>query len=103
MLVTLEEVKKGLPVRKAATQYGVPRTTLQDRVVGKVVHGKNPDPKPYLVPAEEKELSQFLVDVAEAGYGKTQQQVMSIAESVARDKGVLKPDCRYLVDGSNAF
>ena len=59
-----------------------------------MVHGKNPSPKPYLVPAEENELSQFLVDVAQAGYGKTRRQVMTIAESVACDKGVLKPGRR---------
>ena len=47
MEAALEAVKKGLPVRKAATQFGVPRTTLQDRVNGKVEHGKKPGPKPY--------------------------------------------------------
>ena len=94
MLAAFEAVKKGLPVRKAATQFGVPRTTLQDRVRGRVVHGKNPGPKPFLVPSEEKELSQFLVDVAQAGYGKTRRQVMTIAESVARDKGILEPGRR---------
>jgi hypothetical protein len=94
MLAALEATKKGMPVRRAATQYGIPRTTLQDRVRGKVVHGKNPGPKPYLVAAEEKELSQFLVDVAQAGYGKTRRQVMTIAENVAREKGSLKPDRR---------
>ena len=40
--------------------YGIPRSTLQGRVRSKVVHGKNPSRKPYLVPAKEKELSQFL-------------------------------------------
>ena len=68
MLAALEAANKGVPVRRAATQYGVPRSTLQDRVLGKVVHGRNPGPKPYLVPAEENELSQFLVDVAQVGY-----------------------------------
>ena len=33
------------------------------------------------------ELSNFLVDVAKAGYGKTRKQIMGLAESVARDKG----------------
>ena len=93
MLAALEAVK-GLPVRKAATQFGVPRTTLLDHVRSKVVHGKNPGPKLFLVPSEEKELSQFLVDVAQAGYGKTRRQVMTIAESVARDKGILEPGRR---------
>ena len=56
-----------MPIRRAATQYGVPRSILQDRVLGNVVHGKNLGPKPYLVPAEENELSQFLVGVSQAG------------------------------------
>ena len=68
-------------------QFGVPRQTLSDRVNGKVVHGTNPGPKPFLSAVEEKELSNFLVDVAKAGYGKTRKQIMGLAESVARDKG----------------
>ena len=83
-----------MPVRRAATQYGVPRSTLQDRVLGKVVHGRNPGPKPYQVPAEENELSQFLVDVAQAGYGKIRWQILPIAENDAHEKGTLKPGCR---------
>ena len=54
---------------------------------GKVIHGTNPGPKPFLTTVEEKELSSFLVDVAKAGYGKTRKQIMGLAESVARDKG----------------
>ena len=46
------------------------------------------------MPAEEKKLSQFISDVAQAGYGKTQRQVMNIAESIASDNGVLKPGHR---------
>ena len=46
--------------------------------------------------AEETELSDFLVDVAKAGYGKSRKQIMSIAENVARDKGVLKKDKKVL-------
>ena len=36
---------------------------------------------------EEKELSNFLVDVAKAGYRKTRKQIMGLAEAVAQDKG----------------
>ena len=71
----LEEVKKGMPVRRACVVFGVPRSTLQDRVNGKVIHGTKPGPKPST--SEETELSQFLIDVAEAGYGKTRSQKSS--------------------------
>ena len=39
-------------------------------------------------------MSQFLVDVAQAGYGKTRRQIMTTAENVAHEKGTLKPGCR---------
>ena len=87
MAAAIEAVKGGESVLRAAKQYGVPRQTLGDRVSGKVVHGTNPGPKPFLNAVEEKELSSFLVDVAKAGYGKTRKQIMGLAESVARDKG----------------
>ena len=83
-------------VLRAAKQFGVPQQTLGDR---KVVHGTNPGPKPFLTSVEEELLS-FLVDVAEAGYGKTRKQIMGLAESVARDKGQmtgLKKDLRWVV------
>jgi len=34
-------------VNKAARQYGVPRTILQDRITGIVIHGTKSGPKPY--------------------------------------------------------
>ena len=73
MKAAIDAVKGGKSVCRAAKQFqiGVPRQTLGDRVSGKVVHGTNPGPKPFLTAVEEKELSCFLVDVAKAGCGKT--------------------------------
>ena len=90
MVAALEAVKQGETILRAARTHGVPRTTLQDRVHGKVTHGAKPGPKPYLAPAEEKELSLFIVDVAKAGYGKTRQQIKAIAENVANEKGTIR-------------
>ena len=53
----------------------MPRSTLNDRISGRVVHGTKPEPSPYLAAAEEKELSHFLIDTAKAGYGKTRKEV----------------------------
>ena len=73
--------------RQEDTQHGIPGQTIGDQVSGKVVHGTNPGPKPFLSTLEQKELSSCLVDVAKAGYGNTRKQIMGLAESVARDKG----------------
>ena len=90
MAAALEAVKGGQTILRAAQTYGVPRSTLQDRVHGKVTHGVKPGPRPYLAPAEEKELSMFIVDVAKAGYGKTRKEIKAIAENVANDKGIIR-------------
>ena len=90
MQAALSACSNGVPVKKAAAEYGVPTTTLRDRITGRVVHGTKPGPKPYLSSSEETELSHFLKTCTDIGYGKTRKDVMSIAQSVAADKGVLK-------------
>ena len=90
MLEAIEKVKKGWSVKRAAVEHGVPRTTLQDRIKGRVTHGKKPGPVSYLTEEEEQELCDFLITVGEIGYGKTRKQVKDIAEKVAREKGTLK-------------
>ena len=41
----MDAVAEGRSVNKAAADYGVPRTTLKDRLAGQVVHGDKPGPK----------------------------------------------------------
>ena len=62
------------------------------RHTGRVVHGTNPGPQPYLNKAEEAELRDFVVIVGQIGYEKTQRQIEDIAEAVACDKGILKKE-----------
>ena len=77
-------------VNGAADMYGVPRSTLKDRLNGRVLHGTKPGPRPYLEESEERELVKHLKDCAEIGLGKTRGEVLRIAECVAESKGVLK-------------
>ena len=44
MINAMETVKKGSSIKRAAEEYAVPRTTLQDRVLGNVEHEKKPGP-----------------------------------------------------------
>ena len=90
VLAALHAIKEGMSINRAAVQYGVPRTTLNDRHLGKVMHGTNPVQRTYLTAAEESELAEFVQVCAQIGYGKTRKQVMNIAEYVAKEKGVLK-------------
>ena len=68
MLGALDTVKSGkLGLDRAALEFGITRTTLKDRVAGRVVHGTRSGPKPYLTPQEEKELAEFLITCSKMG------------------------------------
>lgn len=68
MQEALAAVDAGESIRRAAILHNVPRSTLSDRVTGKVMHGKKSGPPPYLTCAEEQELVSFLLGCAAIGY-----------------------------------
>ena len=74
----IEAVKKGSSIQKAAVVYGMPQKTLHDQTSGRVKHGTNSGPQPYLSKAEEKDLIDFLSETVKAGYGKSRQWVLAI-------------------------
>ena len=74
-----EAVKGGRSIYHTVIEQGVPRMTLQNRVSGQVLHGKESGPKPYLTSTEEKEVAHFLLQMAKAGYGRSRKQMMQIA------------------------
>ena len=57
MVAALEAVRGGETTLCAAKMHGIPRSTLQDRVHRRVVHGAKPGPQPYLAADEEEKLS----------------------------------------------
>jgi len=90
MVKAIDAVKSGLwSVKRTVEDYKVPRTTLQDRISGRVIHGTKPGRSPYLN-KKGSELAQFVVEVSEIGYGKTRKQIKGIVEKVATEKGILK-------------
>jgi len=74
MLNPMDAVKKGSSIKRAAEEHGVPRTSLQDHVLGKVEHVKKPGPQPYLNREEEEDLAKFVEVVANIGFGRTRKR-----------------------------
>ena len=75
-------------INQAATVHGVPKSTLKDRVSGRVQHGSKPGPEPYFSKEEEAEISTFLQKCSVMGYGKTRRDVLNISEGFAVKKGI---------------
>ena len=89
MLDEMKAIQDGLPITTAARVHGVPRTSLHNRIKGRVIHRVKPGPKQYLSAEEEAELA---IEAASVGCGQTRKQIMTIAENVAKDKGILRKD-----------
>ena len=62
MVGAMETVKNGaMGLNRAAIEFGIPKTTLKDRISGKVIHGTKSGRVPYLAHAEEEELYDWVV------------------------------------------
>lgn len=79
---------EGLSVRRAALMYGVPKSTLGDRVSGRVLPGSMCGREKYLTDEEEEELSDFIENCAALGYAKTRKQVLALVERIMCTRGI---------------
>ena len=77
MVRAFEAVQQGeLSVRRAAEEYGVPRSTLQDKVVGRSISNAQSG-RALLTSNEEKHLADFLIGCASIGYAKSCKDVLA--------------------------
>ena len=91
MTAAMECAKAGrMSINRSAEVHGVPRSTLKDRLSGRVQHGTKPGPVPYLSQTEEGDLCSYLLSSADVGYGKTRREVKGMVELVAQEKKILR-------------
>ncbi len=84
----MEAVVNGASVREAAARFGVPKSTLGDRISGRVQHGDVSGPLKYLSTEEENDLAKFLIKCAGIGYPKTRLEVISLVQAIIDYKGI---------------
>ena len=85
MTGVIEAVKGGMGVNRAAKEFGVTTTTLRDRLSGRVTHGTNPGPKPYLSSQEGGELTDRIPRIYLQGW-PWKDKTASHERSAARKK-----------------
>ena len=79
-------VKDKVSIRRAAEEYNVPKSTLHDRVTGRVLFGAHSGPAKYLSSTEE-ELEAFLVGCASVGYPQSRKEIIALVQGVMLKKG----------------
>ena len=81
-------VSGGMAIRQAALRFGVPKSTLGDRISGRVLPGASCGPKGYLTPEEEEELVNFLLRCAAMGYPKSRHEVLALVKRILEKKRI---------------
>ena len=71
--LAIEAVYKGFGVRRAAQIYGIPKSTLCDRVKNK--RKSTPGPEPMLTRGLEDRVVSWIIKMARIGYGQTKEQI----------------------------
>ena len=77
---------EGYTYRRAELEFGVPKSTIRDRISGKTLPGATSGPERYLTDTEEQELVHFIKECAKVGYAKTRKQIIAIVELVLKEK-----------------
>ena len=75
-----------LTVRRAALEYDVPKSTLHDRVTGKVLPGAVGGPPRYFTDEEEEELVRWLEGCTEVGCAKSVREVRGVVGAIVGKK-----------------
>ncbi|XP_053402828.1 uncharacterized protein LOC128558062 [Mercenaria mercenaria] len=82
-----------LPVERVAKQFGIPITTLKDRIRGKTsVDVLKSGTPPLFSQEQEAFLSQHLITMAEIGFGYTRQETINLASDYAVHLGLREQD-----------
>ena len=80
-------VNDGLSIRRSALEYDVPKSTLGDRVSGKVLPGAKSGRTRYLND-DEDDLVRFLINCGKIGFPRSRMEVMAIVQQFCESKRI---------------
>ena len=81
-------ITDGVSVRRAALEFKIPRSTLNDRISGRVLPGAVSGRPKYLSNDEEKELVRFLQKCSFIGYPRSRKEVIAIVQRVCSSRSL---------------
>ena len=87
MEAAYEAIIKGKGLREASRMHNVPVETLRRRVNGSVAVGCKPGPATILSDEEEDLLCEYIINIADMGYGLTREDIQRLACKIAEKTG----------------
>ena len=85
------EVSSGTPLREAARHWGVPRTTLQNRLKGHTSRSIAYEPYQRLAQEQERSLAHWAFAQAVLGSPPTHAQLRGMAQRILSQGGIASP------------
>lgn len=87
----LRDIAEGRSIRKAGLDWGVPRTTLSDRIQGRISQREAQEPSQRLSPIQEQQLTQWVLTQQAIGLSPTHAQIRTFASRIiaTRDNSLL--------------
>lgn len=72
----------GMSVREAASKWNVPKSSLHDRISGKVEYDRRSGPPTILTKAEENRIVGWLVEMAKRGVSLTKDECLDVVKKL---------------------
>ena len=87
----LASITTGMPVKRAAQQWGVPESTIRNRIKGRTPRALAYTPYQRLVPEQEKALAHWILGQAILGSPLTHAQLRGLAQHILYQGGDERP------------
>ena len=84
----VQSVHNGMPIRRVAEEYGIPKSTLYDHASGKVGLNAKSGRHKHLDTIEEQDLESFLINCAFLGCARTKKETLAIVQQAVKQKGL---------------
>ena len=82
---------RGMSLREAAAKWEVAKTSLHDRVSGKVEFDRRSGPSSILTKAEESRLADWLIELAQRGFGHSKDDLLDAVKKLVEADGRKTP------------
>ena len=86
-----KDVSAGLSVKKAASKWSVPRTTLNDVKLGRYKPNDKPGPNPFLTSEEEQLLEEWIIEMSRRGLLVRRDTVLDSIQHILNEDGRPNP------------